>query len=71
MDEKALIQGVIFAVVFGVLGIGLFALAIKLIQKCAPFSISKEIAEDQNTALAILMGSILLGLAIIVAAAIH
>jgi putative membrane protein len=71
MDEKALIQGVIFAVVFGVLGICLFALAIKVMQKVASFSIEKEIAEDQNVALGIVMGAILLGLAIILAAAIH
>ena len=71
MDEKALIQGVVFAVVFGAIGLGLFALAIKLMQKLAPFSIEKEIAEDQNTALAIVMGAVLLGIAIIVAAAIH
>ena len=71
MDERALIQGVVFAVVFGMLGVGLFGLAIVLMKKLAPFSIEKEIAEDQNTALAIVMGAVLLGIAIIVAAAIH
>ncbi len=71
MDERALIQGVVFAVVFGMLGVGLFGLAIVLMKKLAPFSIEKEIAEDQNTALAIVMGAMLLGIAIIVAAAIH
>ncbi len=71
MDERALIQGVVFAVVFGMLGLGLFGLAIVLMKKLAPFSIEKEIAEDQNTALAIVMGAMLLGIAIIVAAAIH
>ena len=36
-----------------------------------PFSIMKEIEHDQNVALGVVMGAILLGLAIIVAAAIH
>lgn len=71
MDEKALIQGVVFAIVFGALGIALFLLAIKLMQRFAPFSIEKEIVEDQNTALGIVMGAMLLGIALIVAAAIH
>jgi uncharacterized membrane protein YjfL (UPF0719 family) len=39
--------------------------------KLAPFSVRKEIEEDQNTALAIVMGAVILGLALIIAAAIH
>jgi hypothetical protein len=42
-----------------------------VISKLAPFSIRKEIEEDQNTALAILIGSVILGLSWIIAAAIH
>ncbi len=38
--------------------------------KVAPFSVRKEIEEAQNTALGILMGSVIIGLAIIIAAAI-
>ena len=71
MDEKALIQGLVSAAVFGTLGVVLFALAVKVIAKVVPFSVEKEIAEDQNVALGIVMGAILIGLAIIVAAAIH
>ena len=71
MDEKALVQGLVSAVVFGGVGVVLFAIAFKLIAKLVPFSVEKEIAEDQNVALGIVMGSILIGLAIIVAAAIH
>jgi uncharacterized membrane protein YjfL (UPF0719 family) len=39
--------------------------------RLAPFSVRKEIEEDQNIALAILMGSIFIALAIIVQAAIR
>jgi len=38
--------------------------------KFLPFSIVKEIEQDQNTALAIVMGSVILGISIIIAAAI-
>ncbi|MAC28960.1 MAG: hypothetical protein CMN31_12110 [Sandaracinus sp.] len=37
--------------------------------KISPFSVRKEIEEDQNTALAVVMGSVILGIALIVAAA--
>jgi uncharacterized membrane protein YjfL (UPF0719 family) len=35
------------------------------------FNVHKEIEEDHNTALGIVIGSIMIGLAIIIAAAIH
>jgi putative membrane protein len=48
-----------------------FAIAFKVIVKISPFSIRKEIEEDQNTALAVVIASVILGLSIIIAAAIH
>jgi uncharacterized membrane protein YjfL (UPF0719 family) len=71
MDWHPIAQGLISVVIFGGVGIVLFALAVKIIHKVVPFSLEKEIAEDQNTALGIVMGAIIIGLAIIVAAAIH
>lgn len=61
----------ISALAFGLLGLVLFALAFALIVKVTPFSLRKEIEEDQNTALAILVASVILGIAMIVSAAIH
>ncbi len=55
--------------VYFVVGLVLFGFSILLMEKLAPFSIRKEIEEDQNTSLGILMGSVLIGLAIIMAAA--
>jgi uncharacterized membrane protein YjfL (UPF0719 family) len=52
------------------LGVGVFALTFWVIVKITPFSIRKEIEEDQNTALAILVSSVILGIALIVSAAI-
>ena len=55
-------------VIYFVIALVLFFVAIWLCDRLVPFSIRKEIEEDHNTALAILMGAGLLSLAIIVAA---
>lgn len=54
--------------VYTAIGVIIFALAFQVMVKLTPFSVRKEIEEDQNTALAIVMGSVILGLAIIIAA---
>ena len=56
---------------FVAIGIVTFLIAFFIITKITPFSIRKEIEDDQNTALAVLIGAVLLGLAQIIAAAIH
>ncbi len=56
---------------YTVFGLIIFGLAFWIMTKALPFSIRKEIEEDQNTSLAILMGSVILGLAIIIASTIH
>jgi len=69
MDQ--LLNLLVTTLIFSVLGIVLFAIAFIVIVKILPFSTRKEIEEDQNTALAILIGSVIIGIAIIVAAAVH
>ena len=59
------------AVVFAAIGVAVFLLVFWLIVKVTPFSLRKEIEEDQNTSLAIIIGSVMIGIAIIIAAAIH
>ena len=56
---------------FVVIGLVFFALAFFVIEKATPFSVRKEIEEDQNTSLAIMIGSVIIGIAIIIAAAVH
>jgi len=56
-------------VVYCALGLAVFALAMFIMQKFTPFSIEKEIEKDQNTALAIIIGSVFISLAIIIQAA--
>ena len=47
------------------IGIIIFSIAFAIMVKISPFSVKKEIEEDQNTSLAILYGSVFIGLAII------
>lgn len=56
--------------VYSLVGAIIFGLVFWVIVKIAPFSIRKEIEEDQNTSLGIIIGSIMIALAIIIAAAI-
>ena len=56
---------------FALLGIVAFAIAFFVVVKVTPFSLRKEIEEDHNVALAVVLGSVILGIAIIVAATVH
>jgi len=56
-------------VVYSVIGLAIFGLAFLLMVKISPFSLRKEIEKDQNVALAIIMGSVFISLAIIIQAA--
>ncbi len=58
-------------VIFVAIGLIVFAVAFLIVVLVAPFSVKKEIEVDQNTSLAILIGSFIIGLAIIIASAIH
>jgi uncharacterized membrane protein YjfL (UPF0719 family) len=68
---EGLLPVLITTVVFVVLGLLVFALAFLIIGKATPFSVRKEIEKDHNVALAIVISSVILGTAIIIAAAIH
>jgi len=58
-------------VIFVAIGLVVFALAFLIVVLVAPFSVKKEIEEDQNTSLAIIIGSVIIGIAMIISAAIH
>ena len=64
-------QLVLNSFIFSCVGLFFFALCFWIIVKVAPFSVQKEIEEDQNTALAIIIASMIIGIALIVAAAVH
>lgn len=68
---ETLLPVVVTTLVFVVLGLIVFAIAFVVISKATPFSVRKEIEEDQNVALAIVIASVILGSALIIAAAVH
>ncbi|OPZ79741.1 MAG: hypothetical protein BWY76_03502 [bacterium ADurb.Bin429] len=59
------------ALAFAFLGIAIFVIAFAIVDKMTPYALWKEIVEEQNIALAVLVGSISLGMCIIIAAAVH
>jgi uncharacterized membrane protein YjfL (UPF0719 family) len=72
MDELIhTLKSIGWAVLWSFVGLGLFGLAFFLINWISPVSIRKEIEDDQNTSLGIVIGAVMIGIAIIVAAAIR
>lgn len=66
---EALTETLVTTLIFVVLGLVFFTFAYFVLSRV--FHLHKEIEEDQNTALGIVIGSIMIGLAIIIAAAIQ
>lgn len=58
-------------VIFVAIGLIVFAVAFFIVVLIAPFSVKKEIEDDQNTSLAIIIGALIIGVAMIISAAIQ
>ncbi|MBE7515027.1 MAG: DUF350 domain-containing protein [Chloracidobacterium sp.] len=58
-------------IVFVLLGLIVFGLAFLVVVMVSPFSVKKEIEVDQNISLAIIIGAIIIGIAMIISAAIQ
>jgi putative membrane protein len=71
MENSGLLHNMINAAVFAGIGIGLFVVAFLVMDKVTPYHLWKEIVQEHNMALAILVGAMSLGICIIIAAAIH
>ena len=63
------LNGVVLTVVFAALGIVLMIIAYRLIDAVTPGNLGKELTENKNTALAILVGSMIIGVSMIISAA--
>lgn len=70
MKLENLGEAVVSTAVFAGIGLAVFGVAFWLMTKLAPFSVKKEIEEDQNTALAVIMAGVLIGISLIIAAAV-
>ena len=70
LGSPAFMKSIFAALIFALIGITFFAIAFVIMTKAIPFSVQKEIEEDQNVALAIIMASVIIGIALIISAAI-
>ena len=71
MGLEFLGKALVTSVVFSLVGMAVFVAGFFLLRVLLPMDIKKEIEHDQNTALGIIIGSFVLGLAFIVGMAIH
>jgi uncharacterized membrane protein YjfL (UPF0719 family) len=61
-------DAVVSSATFAGIGLVVFAIAFFVMVKVTPFSIRKEIEEDQNTALGVIIGAVIIGIALIISA---
>ena len=62
---------VVNAVVFSFLGVLIFWVCFRMMDRLTPYLLWKEIIEEHNIALAIIVGAMSLGICLIIAASIH
>jgi uncharacterized membrane protein YjfL (UPF0719 family) len=65
------LSAVVGSILFSLIGVIVFWVSFVVIDKITPYDLWGEIVEKQNVALAIVVGAMCLGIAIIVAAAVH
>ena len=65
------LRAIVDSVLYSIIGAVVLLAAFWIIEKILPFSIRKEIAEDQNVGLGIILGAFILGLSMIISAAIR
>ena len=70
MKMERIGDALVSSVVFAGIGLVVFAIAFVLMIKVTPFSVRKEIEEDQNIALGIILAGVIIGISLIIAAAI-
>ena len=59
------------SIIFSLLGVAVFWVSFLTIDTLTPYNLWKEISEEKNVALAIVVAAIALGICTIIAAAIH
>ena len=70
--EKVINVGyVINSITFSVIGILIFGLGFWIFDRLTPYSLWKEVVEEKNVAVAIIVSAVALGVSLIIASAIH
>ena len=62
---------VLNSLVYSVLGLVVFSIWFLIIDKITPYDLWKELVQEKNLALAIVLGAVSIGLCLIIAAAVH
>lgn len=70
MEWQVFLKGIIGTALYSLLGILIMVAFVWIIDKTTKFSIQKEIVEDENVALGVMLGCFFIAVAIIIAAAI-
>ena len=65
------VDAIVNAVIYSGLGLVLFGVFWMIMVKVTPFSIQKEIEVDQNTSLGVILAAFIIGIAMIISAAIQ
>ncbi len=67
MEMSGVLYGIVDTIIYSLVGIFLMGVGYSLIKMLSPFSIKKEIEDDQNISLGIIIGAVIIGISIIVA----
>lgn len=70
MLEGIVVSEVIATMFYTILGLVLLGISWKIIEWVSPFSLRKEIEDDQNLAIAVLIGSLFISIAILISSVI-
>ena len=62
---------VVSSILFSLIGLGVFGAGFYIFDKLTPYDLWKEIVREKNTALAIVVGAVSIGICVIIASAIH
>ena len=65
------VRPVVDSFIYSILGTVILLTAFWFIETILPFSMKKEIEEDENTSLGIILGAFIIGISLIIAAAIQ
>ncbi|OHD63638.1 MAG: hypothetical protein A2176_05760 [Spirochaetes bacterium RBG_13_51_14] len=67
MNWGSLLHGIIDTAIYSLVGIIMMGIGIFLVIMLSPFSVKKEIEDDQNISLGLIIGAMIIGISIIIA----
>ena len=71
MIPEVRLAPMIAALVYAAIGLVIFGVAFVVVDRLTPYHLWKEIVDEKNTALAIVVGALAIGISIIISAAIR